>query len=238
MLLQMNFRVVAPDMMGYGKTVCQSVLSKGYIFDAVVSQEAPHVPPASISLYSFKRVADDIKELARQLGVSQIILGGHDWGGVIVYRIALWYPELVSHLFCICTPYRPPFKDFTPLEDIIKSGKLPNFGYQLQLASGQLEGAIQSRDQIRLLLNSIYGGRTSSGEPGVDVKNGVYLDRLPQLQDTPLVSKEMLDYYADEYARNGIHGTRKSIDSIVGGAALIVCTRSELVQDPKAEFRR
>jgi pimeloyl-ACP methyl ester carboxylesterase len=37
------------------------------------------VPPSSISLYGFKRAADDIAELARQLGAKQIILGGHDW---------------------------------------------------------------------------------------------------------------------------------------------------------------
>jgi hypothetical protein len=29
--------------------------------------------------YTLKKSADDIKELARQLGSPQIILGGHDW---------------------------------------------------------------------------------------------------------------------------------------------------------------
>lgn len=43
--------------------------------------EAPRVPPASIELYSFKRAAEDIKELARQLGANKVILGGHDWVG-------------------------------------------------------------------------------------------------------------------------------------------------------------
>jgi hypothetical protein len=43
--------------------------------------EAPRTPPASVELYSFKRAAEDIKELARQLGASRLILGGHDWVG-------------------------------------------------------------------------------------------------------------------------------------------------------------
>lgn len=42
-------------------------------------KDAPKVPPNSISLYGFKQAALDIKELARQLGAKQIILGGHDW---------------------------------------------------------------------------------------------------------------------------------------------------------------
>lgn len=47
--------------------------------DAEDLQDAPQVPPEAISYYGFKRAAADIKELARQLGASRIILGGHDW---------------------------------------------------------------------------------------------------------------------------------------------------------------
>jgi pimeloyl-ACP methyl ester carboxylesterase len=42
-------------------------------------QEAPKVPPNDLRLYSTKRAADDIKELAAQLGEDRIVLGGHDW---------------------------------------------------------------------------------------------------------------------------------------------------------------
>ncbi|KAI4278653.1 MAG: hypothetical protein LQ337_000893 [Flavoplaca oasis] len=172
--------------------------------------EAPHVPPEPISFYSFKRIADDMKELAQQLGVSRLILGGHDWGGAIVYRVALWWPELVTHIFTICTPYTAPSKSYASLQEMVQSGRVPNFGYQLQLASGQLEEAIQSTEQIRQLLNGLYGGVTDDGLPGFDVKTGVYLDRLPQLKHTKLMSQRMLDFYADQYAKNGLHGTCKS----------------------------
>lgn len=30
-------------------------------------------------MYTFRRVSDDIAELARQLGLKTILLGGHDW---------------------------------------------------------------------------------------------------------------------------------------------------------------
>lgn len=130
-------------------------------------------------------------------------------GGAIVYRIALWCPELVTHIFTVCTPYTTPSKTYEPLEEMVKSGKVPNFGYQLQLASGQLEEVIRSREQIRQLLNGLYGGMTSEGLPGFDVKTGVHLDGLPQLRHTKLMSKRLLDFYADQYAKNGIHGTCK-----------------------------
>ena len=58
----MGYRVVAPDIMGFGRT------------------DAPQInQPSDMAYYSFKRAADDINELARQLSCETIILGGHDW---------------------------------------------------------------------------------------------------------------------------------------------------------------
>lgn len=62
LLLGMGYRVVCPDIMGFGRT------------------DAPQINQASdMAYYSFKRAADDIKELARQLDCETIVLGGHDW---------------------------------------------------------------------------------------------------------------------------------------------------------------
>jgi soluble epoxide hydrolase / lipid-phosphate phosphatase len=36
-------------------------------------------PPYQLREYSYKRISDDVAELARQLGADGIILGGHDW---------------------------------------------------------------------------------------------------------------------------------------------------------------
>lgn len=188
-LIDLGYRVICPDMMGYGGT------------------DAPQVPPNPINLYTFKRAADDMVELARQLGVSQVILGGHDWGGAIVYRIALWYPNLVRHLFSVCTPYWSPTKEFTPLKDLVDAGKIPNFAYQLQLASGAVEKRIQTKEQIRQFLNGMYGGMSPDHEPGFDVRHGLKFEVLPRLRHTRLVNEATLDHYADQYAKNGLHGT-------------------------------
>jgi soluble epoxide hydrolase / lipid-phosphate phosphatase len=36
-------------------------------------------PPYQLREYGYKRISDDVAELARQLGADRIILGGHDW---------------------------------------------------------------------------------------------------------------------------------------------------------------
>jgi hypothetical protein len=82
-------------------------------------------------------------------------------GGAIVYRIALWYPNLVTHIFAVCTPYIPPTTNWVPLEQFVI--QLPNFMYQLQLASGDIERAIKTRDDIRAFLNAVFGGKGRGG---------------------------------------------------------------------------
>jgi soluble epoxide hydrolase/lipid-phosphate phosphatase len=102
-LASLGLRVVVPDMMGYGGT------------------DAPESP----TFYTYKRAADDMAELAKQMGLSSIILGGHDWGGAVVYRIALRYPKLISAVISICTPFKPPGKKY------VDATVLPNFKYQV-----------------------------------------------------------------------------------------------------------
>jgi len=50
-------------------------------------QDAPKVPPNTISLYGVKRASDDIACLASQLGAQRIILGGHDWCEFLQYGV-------------------------------------------------------------------------------------------------------------------------------------------------------
>jgi hypothetical protein len=50
-------------------------------------QDAPKVPPNTISLYGLKRASDDIACLAQQLGAQRIILGGHDWCVIIAWSL-------------------------------------------------------------------------------------------------------------------------------------------------------
>ncbi|KAF1962007.1 alpha/beta-hydrolase [Byssothecium circinans] len=188
LLLEMGFRVVAPDLMGFGGT------------------DAPKVPPNDIALYGFKRASDDIAELAKIVGAEQIILGGHDWGGAVVWRAALWHPELVTHVFSVCTPYAPPSKEYISTEDLVK-GPLPQFGYQLHLASGEVEKVIKDEQSIRQFLKGMFGGRGPNGEIVFSPERGVLSDNLPLIGDSKLLNGKILDYYVQEYSRHGIHST-------------------------------
>lgn len=92
-----------------------------------------------------------------------------------------------------------------PLEEMVRT-VAPHFRYQIQFASGDLEKVIRSKAELKQLLCALYGGRTPQGEFGFDAEKGVLLDKVPYLKPSRLLSEEELEYYADEFARNGIHG--------------------------------
>ena len=188
-LMSLGYRVLVPDMLGFGGTD----------------------DPKDIELYAQKSLAADMNDLARHFvgPDGQIILGGHDWGGALVWRICLWHPELIRAVFSVCTPYFPPSKRYASLEDIVASGKAKNFSYQLHFKGLEIEEHCQGEEKVRQFLNSLYGGRTPEGEVAFDAGKGVFFDKLPRLERSRLVSKEELDYYVQQYMRRGENGERQ-----------------------------
>ena len=90
---------------------------------------------------------------------------------------------------------------------------MPFWGYQIQLASGEVEKHVQTKDEIRHFLIGLYGGKGPDGELGFDVEKGLLFENLPKLDKTELLDERTLDYYTAQYARNGIHSTCENVRS-------------------------
>lgn len=174
MLLDLGLRCVSLDCMGYGET--------GFSPD--------------LSAYTFKHHADAVAALAAQLGLSKIMLGGHDWGGAVVYRVAQFYPELVTHVFSVATPYFPVLREYRSADDLVKGG-LRVFAYQLQLGSAEhvVEKCLgKDERKARRFLNGIYGGKPRSGKSFMTGEEGVDLGMVEgreEIRKTPLLDDEV-----------------------------------------------
>ncbi|KLO19926.1 alpha/beta-hydrolase [Schizopora paradoxa] len=105
-----GYRVVAPDMLGYGGTD----------------------KPGDIPDYGLKSLSSDIAALLDFLQVKKAIVVGHDWGAATVWRFALYFPERVLALAIMSVPFYPPAANYASLEDITKV--IVNYGYQLYFA--------------------------------------------------------------------------------------------------------
>ncbi|KAL7946287.1 alpha/beta-hydrolase [Trichoderma barbatum] len=179
-LMSLGYQVVAPNLVGYAGT------------DA----------PQDLKQYSFKSVSDDLAELAREfVGVDgQIVLGGHDWGGLQVWRTAYYYPKLIKAVFSVCTPLLPLSKEYIPLEDIIAAGHLQNFKYHLQLKGPDVEAHVTGKEKIRQFFRALYLGRTPDKEPGFTMDRGLHIDILDKIEHPPLLDADELEYYVEQYS--------------------------------------
>lgn len=78
-----HFRVVAPDMRGYGETE----------------------KPKEISEYRIDKLVRDIIELIHSFGKEKAIIVGHDWGAIIGWSIAMIAPSVVEKLVIMNAPH-------------------------------------------------------------------------------------------------------------------------------------
>ncbi|KAL9111279.1 MAG: hypothetical protein Q9227_004358 [Pyrenula ochraceoflavens] len=130
-------------------------------------------------------------------------------GGMVVYRMAEYYPTLVSHLFSLCTPYLAPQATYVPLHTLVTKF-LPNFTYQLDFASGALEEHLLTPASIRGFLNGAYGARGPKGETLVSRNGPVRVEAVTALAapdvKNPLTSDRELEFYVSEFSRHGLAG--------------------------------
>ncbi|KAI0881872.1 epoxide hydrolase [Annulohypoxylon maeteangense] len=182
-LTSLGLQVIVPDMLGYGQTSA----------------------PEPVEEYTMKKMTAHLAAIVKEVTDQPIILGGHDWGGFFVWRMYAYYPELIRAIFSLCVPYMPPSPVKLTLEDVVS--KMPNFQYQLQLASGEAETILnKSPENIRAFMNGLLGGTTPEGAPVMKIEVGVIEENLKNVSPATTVSKEVIDFYVQEHSRNGFHG--------------------------------
>jgi pimeloyl-ACP methyl ester carboxylesterase len=81
-LVARGYRVWLPDMRGYN-----------------LSDR-----PQETAAYHLATLADDIIGLFDAAGAEQAVLGGHDWGGVVAWQVALQAPERLRQLLIVNAP--------------------------------------------------------------------------------------------------------------------------------------
>jgi pimeloyl-ACP methyl ester carboxylesterase len=167
--------------------------------------------PSSLTHWTHKELATDLVNLVGQIAPDeQVILGGHDWGAGLVYKVAMWYPDLVKAFFTIAVPYMPPWlglsTDWRDLSDLVADGTFPTLGYQLQWRDPSIDRNFTTPSQISMMFNTVFGGTTPEGAYGYSVSEGFLYDVMPLLGPNPLVNSSDMDLYVNSIARHGVRG--------------------------------
>jgi soluble epoxide hydrolase/lipid-phosphate phosphatase len=109
---------------------------------------------------------------------------------MVIWRTVLYHPGFVSHVFSVCTPYDTPKKQYISIEDLV-NGPAPQFGYQLHLASGEVEKRIKSRDDIRRFLCGMFGGMTPDNQLLFSPRKGIRFENLSKIEGPCLMGEEV-----------------------------------------------
>lgn len=125
-------------------------------------------------------------------------------GAQVAWRVAQWYPDLVSRLFTIAGPYRPPATHWTELEDIVKL--MPQFAYQKQIASGILEQNFRTAEDLKDFLKILDFSGDAQNQAAFEPTQGFDLEHLRRLGKGSLLTDQELEVYLSKYSRTGLHG--------------------------------
>ncbi len=182
-----GYRVVVPEMRGYGKT------------DA----------PANIADYDIVQLAGDMVGVLDALGEEKATIIGHDWGSIVAANTVLLHPGRFSSLVLMSVPYggRSPVNPY----EAMKKRFGDNFFYILyhNEAGGVAEKEYDS--DPRGLLSRLYLSPDSPREqPSVTDPlraAGGWIPRLGAAKVLPhWLTKQDLDYYVTQFETSGFRG--------------------------------
>ncbi|KAI6146148.1 Alpha/Beta hydrolase protein [Pisolithus tinctorius] len=173
-----GYRVVVPDMLGYGKTDM----------------------PTETSAYSTKNLSNDLAALLDHIGVQKAVVVGHDWGAFIASRFALWHPDRLLALAILSVPYAPPMKQYYSLEQIVQY--FPSFGYQLYFASE--ESAAEINAHLPTLFYDLYRAPDTRIKTMLQVGRMREVLLSAPVTEGCILNEKEIAYYVSNYERGMI----------------------------------
>jgi pimeloyl-ACP methyl ester carboxylesterase len=144
-LADAGFRVVAPDMRGFGRSSA----------------------PAEIAAYSMMDLVGDMVGLVAELGATRAAIVGHDWGAPVAWHAAQFRPDLFRGVAGLSVP--PWRGKARPLEALRQAG-ITNFYWQYFQPPGVAEAELE-RD-VALTMRAILGGGFSDPTRSLFIREG------------------------------------------------------------------
>ncbi|NXE57242.1 HYES hydrolase, partial [Casuarius casuarius] len=182
-LADAGFRVIALEMKGYGDSTA---------------------PPGELGLLPRQAPA---ASLSPRQGIAQAVLIGHDWGGFVVWNMALFYPERVRAVASLNTPYRPADPDVDIVE---KMRSIPTFNYQFYFQEPGVAEAELEKDISRTMKVVIRSARQEvahrPGSPLPFAAGGLLVGLPENPPASRILSGPALQYYVQQFTKSGFRG--------------------------------
>ena len=238
-----GYRVIAPDLRGYGRSFV----------------------PQTSSAYALRHLVTDMTTLIHSIGRTSAVWVGHDWGAAVVWALAAHHPELCSGAAGLVVPYQTLDRGWPAMlahvnRDVYPEDQFPlaQFDYMAYYETN-FEAVTRLFDSAPdRLVRAIY----RPGDPNIITRrsprsrvtaDGGWFggsDTLPDLpRDTAILSDPIYADLVESLTRNGFHGPnayylnrednqRYSEQSLHDGALHIPTMFIEAQYDPTADTIR
>jgi pimeloyl-ACP methyl ester carboxylesterase len=196
-LAGLGFRVVAPDMRGYGESS---------VYEA-------H------DAYRLEEVTQDMLDLVGHLGADKALWIGHDWGSPVVWSMASQYPEACVGVVSLCVPYATLERGLQTIIDLVDRSVYPADEYPagqweyMKFYEEDFASACAPMDaNPRTFCQAIFrkGDPAGKGQPSATStvrKTGGWLGGSPEAPELPrdddVVTEAELAQYVASLEKNG-----------------------------------
>lgn len=189
-LVEAGFRVIAPDQRGYGLTD----------------------RPEDVALYSLDYLCRDLVGMLDALGIEKAVFVGHDWGGGVVWRMPLLFPDRVAGVVGVNTPFGRPPGPRPPLERMREFRGDDNYVVAFQepgVADEILGSDVEKTFRLFMRDSRMSAGEFAALPPDAPERKFQLLKMLEAPLDPEagvLISEEELAFYVDTFERTGFTG--------------------------------
>jgi len=193
-LADAGYRVIAPDMRGFGDS------------------GAPSDPEAYTALHA----VGDMVGLLDHLAIERCVIVGHDWGATIAWAAAQFRPDRFIGVVGLAVPFSP--RGPASLPAMLRATAPPSFYMLYFLEPGRAERELDAnpRTFLRRLFYSNSGSMPLGAEPNmVTGKGGTLTESLAEpTGPIPWLTEEELDVYVAAYERVGFRGALNTYRSL------------------------
>ena len=182
-LAEAGFRVVAPDMRGYGRSAA----------------------PPDVAAYSIFDTVGDVVGLVQALGETKAMVVGHDWGAPVAWHAALFRPDIFTAVAGLSVP--PPFRGRGKPLDLLRQSGITNFYWQYFQAPGVAEAELE-RDVGRTMRIVLAGRGLADPSAAMFVQEGKgFLSHATAEEPLPAwLSEADLAYFTESFRKSGFRG--------------------------------